>query len=203
MTDPGRARPVTDFLRWMDLITMTTRVHEELGWRRSVADLLGQPGAYRDFTLDLPLNGVGTALAHLEERPLNADLRAESVVEGILVTGSVEAQTVLECARCLAEFRSSVELDVCELFLAPDREPEDKESYRISGMEIDLEPMLRDAVTLDLPLNPLCKEDCKGICARCGRDLNLGACDCVEDTTDPRWAALDQLRDRLGDRLDT
>lgn len=177
---------------------MTTRVQDQdLGWRRSVAEILGQPGAHRDFTIDRPLVGVGIALAHLEEGPLHADLRAESVVEGVLITGTVEGETVLECARCLQEFRSSIELDVCELFLAPDREPEDKESYRITGVEIDLEPMLRDAVTLDLPLNPLCKEDCKGICARCGRDLNLGACDCVDDTTDPRWAGLDALRDQL------
>jgi uncharacterized protein len=106
---------------------------------------------------------------------------------------------VLECARCLKEFDSSVDLDVCELFLAPDADVdvEDKESYRIAGSDLDLEPMLRDAVTLSLPLNPLCKEDCKGMCARCGRDLNLGDCDCTEDNTDPRWAELDALRDRL------
>ena len=173
---------------------MTTRVND---FEISVAEILGQPGHLRDFQLDLPLRGVGTALAHLEERPLHAELRAESVVEGILITGEVEGQTTLECARCLKRFHSSIGLDVCELFLAPGHEPEDKESYRVSGMEVDLEPMLRDAVTLDLPLHPLCKDDCKGICARCGRELNLGACDCVEDTTDPRWAGLDALRDKL------
>ncbi|MQB00451.1 MAG: DUF177 domain-containing protein [Actinobacteria bacterium] len=173
---------------------MTTRVHD---FNISVAEILGQPGHHRDLHLEAPLNGVGTTLAHLEEKPLRADLRAESVVEGILITGNLEGSTILECARCLKEFRASVDLDVCELFLAPGAEPEDQEAYRISGTDIDLEPMLRDAVTLSLPLNPLCEEDCKGMCARCGRDLNLGACDCTEDTTDPRWAELDALRDRL------
>jgi uncharacterized protein len=173
---------------------MTTRIDD---FTISVAEILGQPGHRRDFTLELPLAGVGTALAHLEERPLQADLRAESVVEGILITGELQGATVLECARCLKQFGSSVDLDVCELYLAPGHAPEDEDSYRISATEIDLEPMLRDAVTLSLPLNPLCKEDCKGMCAHCGRDLNLGPCDCTEDATDPRWAALDALRDKL------
>jgi uncharacterized protein len=173
---------------------MTTRVHD---FNISVAEILGQPGQHRDLHLEVPLDGVGTALAHLEEKPLRADLRAESVVEGILITGDLQGQTILECARCLKEFHSTVDLDVCELFLAPGADPDDQESYRISGTDLDLEPMLRDAVTLDLPIHPLCKEDCKGLCARCGRDLNLGACDCTEDTTDPRWAELDALRDRL------
>ena len=173
---------------------MSTRLHD---FHISVAEILGQPGHHRDLHLELPLPGVGTTLAHLEERPLRADLRAESVVEGILITGTLSGETTLECARCLEKFHSTVELDVCELFLAPGHEPEDEESYRISGTDLDLEPMLRDAVTLSLPLNPLCKEDCKGMCAQCGRDLNLGPCDCTEDATDPRWAALDALRDRL------
>ena len=173
---------------------MTTRLHDSI---ISVAEILGQPGQHRDLNLELPLTGVGTTLAHLEERPLRAELRAESVVEGILITGDIEGATTLECARCLKGFHSTVGVEVCELFLAPGAEPEDRESYRVSGVDIDLEPMLRDAVTLSLPLNPLCREDCKGICARCGRDLNLGACDCTEDTTDPRWAELDALRDRL------
>jgi uncharacterized protein len=173
---------------------MTTRVND---FTISVAEILGQPGQHRDLKLDLPLTGVGTTLAHLKDGPLHAELRAESVVEGVLITGTLQGQTVLECARCLKEFHSSVDLDVCELFLAPGTDPEDRESYRIAGLEIDLEPMLRDAVTLSLPLNPLCREDCKGICAHCGRDLNLGDCDCTEDTTDPRWAELDALRDRL------
>jgi uncharacterized protein len=173
---------------------MTTRVHD---FNISVAEILGQPGHHRDLRLEAPLSGVGTTLAHLEEEPLKADLRAESVVEGILVTGRVHGDTTLECARCLKRFHSDVDLEVCELFLAPGAEPEDEESYRIAGTDMDLEPMLRDAVTLSLPLNPLCRDDCKGMCARCGRDLNLGACDCTEDTTDPRWAELDALRDRL------
>jgi uncharacterized protein len=167
------------------------------GFTVSVAEILGRPGAYRDLKIRKPLAGVRTSLARLY-RDVDATLRAESVVEGILVTGPVAGSSVLQCARCLKQLPSDVEVEVCDLFYAPGHlDQAEDDSYRVTGNEIDLEPLLRDAITLGLPLNPLCGEDCKGLCARCGKDLNLGDCDCTEDESDPRWAALDELRDRL------
>jgi len=166
----------------------------------SVAELLGRPGEYRDVRLAEPLGGVRTTLARLTEGPLRGELRAESVVEGILVTGRVSGETVLQCSRCLQEFESEVFVDVCELFVAPGHElpgGQADDAYRVTGTVISLEPMLRDAVTLALPLNPLCRADCKGLCAHCGTDLNAGECSCVEEEIDPRWAPLEQLRARL------
>ena len=163
----------------------------------SVAEILGSPGAYRDLRIRKPLKGVRTSLARLH-RAIDASLRAESVVEGILVTGRVAADPVLQCARCLKQLPADLDVEVCELFYAPGHTDQaDDDSYRVAGNDIDLEPMLRDAITLGLPLNPLCKADCKGLCARCGKDLNLGDCECTEEEGDPRWAALDELRDRL------
>jgi uncharacterized protein len=164
----------------------------------SVAEILGHPGEYRDIRVDRPISGVRTALARLTEAPVSAELRAESVVEGILVTGRVRADTVLSCARCLDEFPSQVGLELCDLFAGPGHESSvEDEAYLIRGTEIDLEPMLRDALTLALPLHPLCREECPGLCARCGRRLDEGSCDCFEDETDPRWAELDALREKL------
>ena len=162
----------------------------------SVAEILGRPGEYRDVAIAQPLEGVELALAHLASRPLTGTLRLESVMEGILVTGSVSGDADIECARCLKTLASAVDVEVCELFTAPGHEAED-DAYRVQGSEIDLEPMLRDAVGLALPLNPLCRADCAGLCARCGKDLNEGACDCVEDETDPRWDALAEVRAKL------
>jgi uncharacterized protein len=163
-----------------------------------VAELIGRPGEFRDVTVSEPLEGVEGPLARLTEEPINARLRAESVVEGILVTGPVAASIVLQCSRCLQEFESTVTVDLCELFVAPGHETDAADdSYRVTGTEIHLEPMIRDAVTLSLPLHPLCRPDCRGICARCGTDLNTGECSCEEDDTDPRWAGLDAVRARL------
>lgn len=166
--------------------------------RLSVAEILGRPGEYRDIAVRRPLPGVGMALARLGEQGIEGDLRIESVIEGILVTGRVQGDAVMQCARCLNEFRQDVTLRVCELFAGPGHEAsEDADVYQVEGVEIDLEPMVRDAVTLALPLNPLCRKDCKGLCGTCGTDLNQGSCDCQEDDFDPRWAALSDLRQRL------
>ncbi len=166
--------------------------------RVSVAEILGYPGEYRDIRLDRPISGVRTALARVTEGPLHAELRAESVVEGILVTGTVRAGTTLSCARCLDEFPSQVGLELCELFAGPGHEASvEDEAYRVEGKEVDLEPMLRDALTLALPLHPLCREECPGLCARCGRRLDVGSCGCFQEETDPRWAELDALREKL------
>jgi uncharacterized protein len=163
----------------------------------SVADLLGRPGEYREFQPRPTIEGVSGPLARLESAPLRCDLRAESVVEGILVTGTVVGGTALECARCLKPFSSELELELIELFAGPGHEGED-DAYRVTGKEIHLEPMLRDALTLALPLNPLCREDCKGLCAVCGGDLNSVTCDCTTEAPDPRWAELTELKERLG-----
>lgn len=166
----------------------------------SVAEILGRPGDYRPLRVDSELDGVTTALARLDPGRVAGDLKAESVVEGILVTGRVGAETALECSRCLDRFAGRVDVDVCELFVAPGHaEQADDDAYEVSGTEIDLEPMLRDAVTLALPLNPLCRDACEGLCPTCYKRRDQGPCDCKQEETDPRWAALSALRERLED----
>jgi uncharacterized protein len=169
------------------------------GLKVSVAEILGHPGNYRDVSIDAGLPQVGNALVHEAELPLRGQLRAEAVVEGVLVTGSVATTVGASCARCLKEVNEEISLEIVELFVGEGHEtPEEEEVYEVDGFEIDLEPMLRDAVTLALPLNPLCRSDCKGLCAHCGKDLNEGPCSCKEEEIDPRWAALSELRDKLG-----
>jgi uncharacterized protein len=163
----------------------------------SVADILGRPGEYRDLDVRATLAGVRNALAQLHDAPVRARLRVESVVEGVLVTGTVSGDARLECARCLSAHEGRVDVDVCDLFVAPGVETAEEDAYRVADTELHLEPMLRDAMVLALPLNPVCRDDCQGLCARCGADLNHGACDCTDDEIDPRWAALTALRDRL------
>ncbi len=164
----------------------------------SVAGILGRPGEYRDFEVTAPLPGVATGLARLGDRPVTAQLRAESVVEGVLVTGAVKGRATATCARCLRPLAVPVELELCELFGGPRHEVTgDGDAYRIEGLEIHLEQMLRDACALALPLNPVCSQGCKGLCATCGIDLNESSCDCAEQDMDPRWAPLAALRAKL------
>jgi uncharacterized protein len=122
--------------------------------------------------------------------PVDLDLRLEAVVEGILVTGAAEFQLAGECARCLKPIASSEAVDLQELFLFPGKEPDDDEASRVERDLVDLEPVLRDAVVLDLPFIPLCNPDCSGLCPRCGADLNADPDHTHGDEVDPRWADL-------------
>lgn len=122
--------------------------------------------------------------------PIQLDLMLEAVVEGVLVTGVAEVRLAGECARCLKPLVSSETVDVQELFLFPDKDSEDDEASRVEGDFVDLEPVLRDAVVLDLPFIPLCSADCAGLCPRCGADLNADPEHGHAGEVDPRWAAL-------------
>jgi len=101
---------------------------------------------------------------------LDIEVQLEDVSDGVLVTAVVDAPLVGECARCLDEFRSSTRVRFCELFAADAEESED-DGYLLDGDLLDLEPALRDALVLDLPLSPLCRDDCAGLCSKCGVKL--------------------------------
>ena len=121
------------------------------------------------------------------------DLRLESVMDGVLVTGTITAPVTGECGRCLAPVSDTLVVPVQELFVYPgasaDREQED-ELPELAGDLLDLAPTVRDAVVLALPLNPVCREDCQGLCATCGERLDDLPEDHSHDTTDARWGAL-------------
>ena len=122
-----------------------------------------------------------------------ASLRLESVPGGaLLATGTVRAEWVGDCRRCLGEATGALSAEVRELF-----EPgsDEEETYPLKSDEIDVEPLVRDAVLLELPLAPLCREACEGLCPVCGANRNEGDCGHKPDDRDPRWAALDQLKD--------
>ena len=122
--------------------------------------------------------------------PVDLELRLESVVEGVLVTGTAVVQLQGQCARCLEQISYDEEVDLQELYLYPDKEPDDDEASRLEADQIDLEPLLRDTVVLDLPFTPLCRPDCAGLCLDCGANLNMDPDHRHDDHVDPRWAAL-------------
>ena len=153
-----------------------------------VRDLIRHPGSSRRIRVAERIEGLATELARVpQDRAVEATLLLESVVEGILVSGSVRGAMVLSCARCLRPVESAFSLEVQELFVAGATPRDDQ--YPLGEGDVDLEPMIRDAVVLAMPFAPLCRPDCLGLCPRCGEDRNVGACACPPPE-DPRWAPL-------------
>ena len=162
-----------------------------------VRDLLGHPGSSRAVRVQDPVPELRIELAAVpEETPVEGRFLLESVVEGVLVSGTVAGRMALSCARCLRPFESGFEVEVRELFSA-DAPPGGEEYPLQPEGAIDVEPMVRDAVMLALPYSPLCRPDCLGLCDRCGGDRNAGECTCSPEAVDPRWAALDRLLDQF------
>ena len=121
-------------------------------------------------------------------------LRLESVMEGVLVTGDAVVPVAGSCARCLEPFEDTLDLHVQELYAyagsTTEATSEEDEVRRIDGDFLDLEPLLRDTVVLNLPLAPVCTEDCAGLCVDCGARLDDLPADHGHEVVDPRWAAL-------------
>lgn len=122
---------------------------------------------------------------------VDVDVVLESLLGGaVMVTGTVTAPWQADCARCLQPAAGEVRVAVRELY---ESDADGEEVYPLSGVQVDLAPLARDAVLLELPLLPLCREDCQGLCPTCGADLTQGDCGCEREHIDPRWAALETL----------
>jgi uncharacterized protein len=125
------------------------------------------------------------------DRPIAVDLTLERVSEGIVVRGTITAPWDASCSRCLAPVGGPLAVQVAELY---ERRPLEGETYLLSEDDIvDLEPLIRDALLLELPAVPLCRPDCQGLCPSCGVDHNQVSCDCTHAEPDPRWEALRSL----------
>ena len=168
--------------------------------------LARRPGSMitADRTAPAP-DDMGVALASIPSgSPIEIHARLESVLEGVLVTATASLQVRGECARCLEAMSWSEEVDFSELFVYPAtdargavvEEPADADDTLpvLEDDLIDLEPTLRDAVVLALPLAPLCREDCAGLCSICGARLDDDPGH-QHEQLDPRWAALNALMD--------
>ncbi|MGW4208696.1 YceD family protein [Lentzea sp. NPDC004789] len=167
-------------------------------WVIDTRDLGRRAGSSRPFVRSVPAAGVGLlgVIAVPEGGEVELDLLTESVVEGVLVSGTAFAKVEGECSRCLEPLADEVEVRITELYAWPDsttdETTDEDEVSRIENDLIDLEPVVRDAIVLALPQVPLCEPDCKGLCSECGgRWVELGP-DHGHETIDPRWAALQE-----------
>jgi uncharacterized protein len=158
-----------------------------------------RPGEFKDEkrTAGAP-DGLGSGLVLVPAGgDVALDLRFEAVSEGVLVTGSAIAPVTGECARCLDPLTSTIEVSFQELYRYlpdPGEDENDVEERFLDGDFLDLEPAFRDAVVLTLPLSPLCRDDCPGLCVECGAKLaDVGPEHNHGEKVDPRWGLLAKL----------
>jgi uncharacterized protein len=161
-------------------------------FRLLVTDLAHRPGARREEHLEGPIDGLAVAGSQVvADAQVAVDVVLEGVREGLLAQGTVRAPWTGVCSRCLAPVRGDLAALFRELF---EERSTEGDSYPLVDDQVDLDPLAREVLLLELPQAPLCREDCRGLCARCGADLNEGDCVCAPEERDPRWAALDVLR---------
>jgi uncharacterized protein len=164
-----------------------------------------QPGAAREETRTIPApDQLRVELAGVPAgAEVDVDVRLEAVHEGVLVTGTASAPVVGECARCLEPVTSEVEANFQELYRyepSPEEDDDEEDILLLDGDLLDLEPVLRDAVVLALPLSPLCSDDCAGLCPECGvRLADAEPGHQHDDAVLPEWEALRRFTARGSD----
>ncbi|HEX4685763.1 MAG TPA: DUF177 domain-containing protein [Nocardioides sp.] len=157
-----------------------------------------RPGSQREVSRTVPAPAdLGIEVLGVPEgSPVEIDLRLEAVMEGVLVTGTARAGLEGECARCLEPISDELEVRFQELFVYDGQDVDPDEELEVSTLQndlVDLEPLLRDAVVLALPFQPLCQDDCPGLCPECGARLADDPDHQHDAPVDPRWAALGAL----------
>lgn len=172
-------------------------------WVFDTRELVRRAGAMKEISRVVTApDQIGTdVIAVKTGEPVEIDLRMESVMEGVLASGSVRATATGECVRCLDDVDMRVDVSFQELFAYSDRaahhqqvggEQDEDDVHQLEGDLMDLEEMIRDAVVTALPFQPVCRDDCPGLCSECGAHLADDP-DHHHDVIDPRWSALADL----------
>jgi uncharacterized protein len=157
-----------------------------------------RPGSQHQVSRSVPAPAdLGIEVLRVPEgSPVELDLRLEAVMEGVLVTGTARAGLEGECVRCLGPITDEIEVDLQELYVYDNQQHDPDEDDEVSTLQddlLDLEPLLRDAVVLALPFQPLCGPDCPGLCPECGARLADDPDHAHEEPVDPRWAVLKEM----------
>ena len=160
--------------------------------RLNVGLLINQPiGSSRDFNFDYPKMRLGDDLTL---REFTGTARLSRTPQGLLLhQADFSGHADLECVRCLNSFDQSLKWTLTELYAFDKRSVTDSGLILPEGGHIDLEPLLREYALLEIPISPLCKPDCKGLCPVCGKDLNQADCGHAGPGSDSPFAALKSL----------
>ena len=186
---------------------------EDSPWAVSVAQVASRPGQSKEIDATFPApSGIGDEIVGVDE---GADVSVvgsfDSIVDGLILNARISAPVHAECTRCLKPIQRDWTVNVTSFFPYEDKsaagkggkagkngKEEEVDTYPLldGGAWADLEALLRDTLVEELPLQPLCKPDCKGLCSQCGIDLNENP-DHQHDMTDIRFAALEGLKAKL------
>ncbi|MDI2097689.1 YceD family protein [Ruicaihuangia caeni] len=155
-----------------------------------VYELMHRPGQMRERELSFPApEQLGEGMISVKPGvPLDIDVRLEGLHEGILVSGDIRSSATGVCVRCLIDIEQPVQVEFQELFAYSSDEAFD---YEVHDDHVDLEPVVRDAVVLSLPFQPVCRPDCPGLDPVTGERLADMPASEPEAVIDPRWAALE------------
>ena len=158
-----------------------------------VFDLMHRPGEMRERQIDAPATeAFGNAVIGVKQgAPLHLELRLESLHDGILVTAEADALVEGECIRCLDPISDTLRVDIAELFAYSEDEAFD---YTVVDDHVDLEPLVRDAVVLALPFQPVCRPDCPGLDPETGEKLADDPDRKPAERLDPRWSVLEAFK---------
>lgn len=162
--------------------------------RLDLSKIIDCPGASTDFSVSLDLSDLCFGSCCPLKSPVIASGTVRNTAGVLMTTGTISAHLTAVCDRCAREFEKDVRypIDVVLVTELADEENEDDRTFLLDGNFADMDEIVRTVFILNMEPKFLCSEDCKGLCCRCGKNLNDGPCDCKKEI-DPRFAALQQL----------
>ena len=166
----------------------------------SLEGVVGEPQPF-DFDLSFSVPRLDREPL-LDISPVRFEGEVERIEGGYSLAGHLEYSGHLECSRCLASYPFEEDQDFTLVLYK--RQPSTADEIALTDRDLDVwfydepevavAPIVEERIQIAVPMKPLCREDCRGLCARCGEDLNQGVCGCDAQPVDPRWEALKQLK---------
>ena len=166
----------------------------------NVAEVLRRVGNTKEVATEIDSALLELGDDRISSQDVAVTFHLEATNTGVVVNGTVAADFADQCRRCLKPVSDHIEIAIAELY---QREVTDPDAYLLEGEQLNLAPLVREHLLLALPDAPLCRPDCPGLCPLCGADKSdptEAECGCAVGASDPRWAALEGLRDKFPER---
>jgi len=154
-----------------------------------ISDILKVSGASLTVEMEELIDGFDELDEFIFDTPVKLNCRLTNMGGIVKMEGHLMVDYKVKCSRCLKDIQSSLRAELKEEF-AQEGQTEDDDRYTYADKVIVLDNVLKDNIILNLPARQLCRDDCKGLCPKCGIDLNNGRCNCSEEETDPRMEVL-------------